>query len=373
MRNRNFCRLRLLGLWASLLSAAAMADIPPLHLEERLSVSGLSSGAAMAVQIAVAHSSRVSGLGIVSGPPYLCAQGLVTKATDDCLILGRTRLRELFGGWLGFFLPSGERDIDVQDLIGDTQRMAHARRIDPVAGIARQRVWVYRGQDDAVVGAKASAAQKTYFAHFGARVRQAESLPTPHTLPTDDPAQGPCTTADKDYVSGCGFDAAGQMLRYLRDRPAAVPEAEAGSWHELEQADFVPPLPGANTAPARRAMLGLAARARVYVPQACVHGRCQVHVALHGCMQGSSDAAYEAFTLHGGYVRWAGALNLVLLFPRVVAIKPFERGVWDSVGNPMGCWDWWGYSTPTDLHAYATRDAPQIRTVLNMVERLGRR
>jgi poly(3-hydroxybutyrate) depolymerase len=35
-------------------------------------VSGVSSGAAMAIQFHVAHSSLVSGAGIVAGPPYWC-------------------------------------------------------------------------------------------------------------------------------------------------------------------------------------------------------------------------------------------------------------------------------------------------------------
>ncbi|MFX5839722.1 hypothetical protein ABTE60_20645, partial [Acinetobacter baumannii] len=86
-------RLRgpLYAVFAALLLAAfsirtAMAEAPPvLDRIERtdFTVSGLSSGAAMAVQLGVAHSSRVRGIGIVSGPPYLCAQGFVTRATND--------------------------------------------------------------------------------------------------------------------------------------------------------------------------------------------------------------------------------------------------------------------------------------------------
>lgn len=38
------------------------------------SVSGLSSGAFMAVQIEVAHSKDIVGAGIVAGGPYACAE-----------------------------------------------------------------------------------------------------------------------------------------------------------------------------------------------------------------------------------------------------------------------------------------------------------
>jgi hypothetical protein len=37
------------------------------------------------------------------------------------------------------------------------------------------------------------------------------------------------------------------------------------------------------------------------------------------------------------------------------------------VFNPRGCWDWWGYTNSR----YATKEGPQIRAVLSMVERLG--
>src|SRR5215471_3577712 len=39
------------------------------------SISGISSGAFMAVQFAVAWSSVVTGVGVVAGGPYYCAQG----------------------------------------------------------------------------------------------------------------------------------------------------------------------------------------------------------------------------------------------------------------------------------------------------------
>lgn len=356
-------------------SAAPALDAPPtLNLDQRkFTVSGLSSGAAMAVQMGVAHSARVRGIGIVSGPPYLCAQGFVTKATNDCLTLGRTWLRELFGPMFGLSLfSSGERDIEVQDLIADTKKLAQRDRIDPVANMAGQRIWEYRGSEDRVVGAKASAAQHAFFLHFNGLIVRGEPRATPHTLPTNDPAQGACDVSDEDFVSGCDFDAVGFMLRSLYKKPRARANDGAGQWYALRQADYVPVAPGMSDPEAAMRMLGLAESAHVFVPERCLEEKCGIHVALHGCQQGMTDEAFQAFSEGGGYTRWAGPLRLVLLFPRVDAIKPLERGNWDSVGNPMGCWDWWGYTTPTDLHGYATRDAPQIRTLMNMVDKLGK-
>ena len=44
-------------------------------------VSGISSGAYMAVQFGVAHSAAVKGVGAIAGGPYYCAQDDVNTAT----------------------------------------------------------------------------------------------------------------------------------------------------------------------------------------------------------------------------------------------------------------------------------------------------
>ncbi len=41
-----------------------------------------------------------------------------------------------------------------------------------------------------------------------------------------------------------------------------------------------------------------------------------------------------------------------------------------TLGNPKGCWDWWGYLGPGDVD-YATKRGPQMATVMNMVRALG--
>ncbi len=34
--------------------------------------------------------------------------------------------------------------------------------------------------------------------------------------------------------------------------------------------------------------------------------------------------------------------------------------------NPQACWDWWGYTS----HDFLTKEAPQIKAVYRMLERL---
>ena len=48
------------------------------------SISGLSSGAFMTVQLHLAHSSRFCGAGIVAGGPYRCAESFLCRGLSGC-------------------------------------------------------------------------------------------------------------------------------------------------------------------------------------------------------------------------------------------------------------------------------------------------
>src|SRR5512145_123075 len=51
----------------------------------KISVSGLSSGGFMAVQMEMAFSKTFMGAGIIAGGPYNCAEGDMMRATDRCM------------------------------------------------------------------------------------------------------------------------------------------------------------------------------------------------------------------------------------------------------------------------------------------------
>src|SRR3712207_3357206 len=77
---RQACLLVSLTLAACFAAAASGAEPKPVLLEQygidpdRITVSGLSSGAYMAVQLGVAYSSSFRGVGVIAGGPYGCAQ-----------------------------------------------------------------------------------------------------------------------------------------------------------------------------------------------------------------------------------------------------------------------------------------------------------
>jgi poly(3-hydroxybutyrate) depolymerase len=66
---------------------AAPVALPSYNVDPAFtSVSGLSSGGFMAVQLHVAFSATFkAGAGIVAGGPYYCAQGAVGTATGPCM------------------------------------------------------------------------------------------------------------------------------------------------------------------------------------------------------------------------------------------------------------------------------------------------
>lgn len=103
------------------------------------SVSGVSSGADMAHQLHIAHSSIMVGAGLVSVAPYHCAAGRMSMALHRCMqIRFFTRLH-----------PATS--------LGYARTFERAGEIDPLANLADDRVYMFSGTRDetripAVVG-----------------------------------------------------------------------------------------------------------------------------------------------------------------------------------------------------------------------------
>jgi poly(3-hydroxybutyrate) depolymerase len=280
-----------------------------------LTVSGISSGGYMAVQMQVAHSSRVQGVGALAAGPYYCARGSSWTATGRCMTGN----------------PDPSRS--------DAERFARDNRIDALGNIAKARVWLFTGtQDRTVVPAVVDALARQY-ALLGAQPVTIKDRAAGHGMVTENAGN----TCEIDY------DAAGELLRHLLGSLSAPSTAAAGRLIAFDQRE----LGGTNA-------ISMAADGFVYVPRACDTEPCRVHVAFHGCRQGV-EAVGERFVREAGYNRWADTNRLIVLYPQAVA------RYWWWIYNPNGCWDWWGY-TGQD---YATKEAPQIRAVMTMVERLG--
>ena len=314
-----------------------------------VTVSGLSSGANMAVQFHVAHSAWVKGAGAIAGSPYYCATGQFWTAYYNCMTPGTFTP-----------LPSQAR------LVAATAWLEQTGRIDPTKNLAAARVWIFSGTRDDTVHSEAVAALAAYYRQYvqAANLQFVRDQPAGHALPSADPdITHACEATEPPYLNRCvdgktkaRYDAAGVLLAYILGELPPVAAKETGALKEFDQREFAGGTPYS---------ISLADTGYVYVPAACDTQRCRVHVAFHGCRQ-YGGAVGTAFVRDGGYNRWADAHRLIVLYPQTIA-----RSGWSFDGsfvfNPRGCWDWWGY-TGTDYH---TKTGPQIRAVAAMVERLG--
>jgi len=322
--------------WAASLvfcwSAATAADkLPGFGADHAaLTVSGVSSGGYMAVQMHVAHSSRVKGAAAIAAGPYYCAQGSLWTAMRNCMRPG---------GWSP--LP------DVNALKAATDRFAREGAVDPTRNLAAERVWLFSGTRDRTVGPQVVEALGTYYSLYNAKLVFVKDKPAGHAMVTEN-AGNACDANEPPFINDCDYDAAGEMLRYLLGPLAPRASRASGRLLAFDQSEF-----------ADVYSISMAGTGYAYVPAACDANVCRVHVAFHGCRQ-NADAVGERFVREAGYNRWAETNRLIVLYPQTIA-----RYWW--IYNPRGCWDWWGYTG----ERYATKDAPQIRAVMRMVERLG--
>ena len=310
------------------LSAIAAEPLPALDAERTATVSGLSSGGYMAVQLHVAHSATVKGAGVIAGGPYYCAQGSVFAAYFNC--------RQP-----GFFAPLPR----IETLRAEAQARASAGQVDALGHLAGSTAWLFSGTRDAEVERDVMTALLGFYQAVKADAVLVGDRAAGHGMPTaaeGSPEQ--CAATRPPFINPCGYDAAGELLQRLHGKLAPPGPAQSGRLVTFDQAPF-----GGRD-------ISMSETGYVYIPSACEKSRCAVHVAFHGCRQKAEQFARDA-----GYNRWADANRMIVLYPQVIA-----RTSW-ALYNPRGCWDWWGYTG----REYHTKAGAQIRAVKAMLERLS--
>ena len=294
-----------------------------------VTVSGLSAGASMATQFHVAHSSLVSGAALVAGAPYYCSGGSIRNSLGRCM--------------------KADEPIPTAELVELTSRLALEGSIDPIAGLANDRVWIFRGGLDPYVQKPVADAVEIYYQALvnPANIARVELDRAGHTFPSARADAKACDVTEPPFVGKCDFDGAGTLLGHLYGK---LGEGRAPAQGELREFDQKPYAKASGSA-------ALADRGLLFVPKSCSGGdrpRCRLHVVFHGCKQGASLVGRE-FVLGSGYLEAAAANDIVLLFPQ---IEPSHRPL-----NPMGCWDWWGYEGEN----FSVKDGLQIKAVRLMI------
>ncbi|MEY8875455.1 MAG: PHB depolymerase family esterase [Leptothrix sp. (in: b-proteobacteria)] len=326
-------------LGAALCASAQAADpLPAFKIDAaETSVSGLSSGAFMAVQLQVAYSASIKGAGIVAGGPYYCAAGNLAYA-GICM------------GQVMFVPPNPAL------MVNAAKKFASAGQIDTLDHLKTQRVYVFSGTKDSVVRQPAVDATVSFFKLAGvpaANLAYMNKVPAGHAVITPNHGND-CAANATPYISHCeidgqGYDQAGALLKHIYGDLQPKANALAGRLVTFDQRKFAAPA------------TGMADEAFLYVPKACDAGEtCKVHVALHGCVQ-SAESVGKQFIADTGYNEWAEHNHLLVLYPQVNKSNvPF---------NPQGCWDWFGYTGAN----YATKSGPQMVAIKAMISALGRK
>ncbi|HUG23460.1 fibronectin type III domain-containing protein [Piscinibacter sp.] len=311
---------------AGFVLAAQAAPLPQLVIDPaETTVSGLSSGGYMAVQLHVAFSSTFKkGAGVVAGGPFFCAEGSVMHATGRCM--------------------AHNTSIPVSSLVTTTNNWAASGYIDPVSNLANSKVYLFSGALDSAVTPPVMNDLRTYYQSFvpSGNIVYKSDIAAEHAFVTDDYGSG-CSIKAPPYINDCNFDLAGAILSQLYG--ALNPRnygTLGGSFVEYDQTAFV-------------SGHGMATTGWVYVPQACAAGTpCRLHVVLHGCKQNSADVGQQ-YVRNTGYNRWADTNSIVMLYPQT------------SLAATNSCWDWWGY----DSLNYAKKSGPQMAAVKAMVDRVA--
>jgi hypothetical protein len=238
---------------------------------------------------------------------------------------------------------------DPPQLARRARRLAEQGRIDPIADVTKDRVYLFSGTRDRTVVPEIVAAAAQFYEALGVppeNIEHVTKLAAGHAFVTETSGLA-CAETGKPYVVDCDYDQAGALLRHIYGDLKPPSAGPAGEFVVFDQRPFTRGL-GDH---------GLGDLGLVYVPAECrADPGCRVHVAFHGCDQ-SRSAIGDAFARQTGFDRWADTNRLIVLFPQTTT----------GALNPQSCWDWWGYTG----HDYLTRSAPQITAINRMIERLA--
>jgi hypothetical protein len=370
-------------------AATRAPPLPHLNLAPGVVVSGISSGADFAAQFHVANSDLVVASAIFAGQPplcavmrfdgeplYTCAQQPATQLGPGCVGLNSTGPAPCVGCPPNTTLlydhckkpADGPGRVQVGKLTDAIRAAGAAGQVPPLAALAGQRVYLYRGTLDETYMAGSVNKTRDFFDALGANTTFETTVPSGHCQPTADPAISPSSCGGKvtkgvpPAMENCGYDGAGAALQWAFSGaltpPASVAFNDTAHLHAYDQSAFFPA--GSEWAG------GLASTGYVYVPEQCAGGSarpCRLVVALHGCgMSAESPAMGLNFTRHAGFNPWAASNDLVVLYPQGGGFIEANATA-PSAQIAGGCWDGYGQTGTS----YAFTAGPQVAAVRAMV------
>ncbi len=400
--------------------------------KSKVTISGISSGGFMANQMATIFSSEISGVGTVAGGFYYCAEDyLPKKIKQDAKTIGTTNLflfeptEKVISDTLNpfiifrglnpqtWFRPQKGNPIyrSVAICMGEPDKAqletAYLKKneenhlIDPLFHLRDQKVYLFQGLADSVLNSHMQNKLKEHYLAVGVKSEniQMEEGEGSHNFPTVRTDGIDCGSEEVPYVSSCGIDVAGNILKQLVKTSLVRGEFTKEHIYLVDQTDFFNGTkreeewvqPSASIAP----------YGYLYASDKCLEtpGLCHLHVALHGCkMSDSYQESFQAqyqnqvnaykilsmrskkdwrgftnvlpfiedkvnqygllkFVQDAGYLEYAEANNVMVLFPQTWITEA------NFPYNPKGCWDWFGW---TD-EQYATKKGAEAKWLMPFI------
>ena len=209
----------LLACWA--LAASGADPLPALHAQPSgITVSGVSSGGYMAVQMHVAHSASIAGAGVIAGGPYYCAQGSVFTAFYNCMT----------PGWWTPLPPTAA-------LKAQTDALSLERRIDSVRHLENARAWLFTGANDRTVRREVVESLRDFYLAYKTQVTLVADKPAGHAMVTE--VRGSkCGTSEPPFIVDCDYDAAGALLTALLGKVKPRAAKETGRVVRFDQSPY---------------------------------------------------------------------------------------------------------------------------------------
>ncbi len=319
------------------LPGMAAVPLPALNVDPtQVTVSGLSSGGVMSVNLGYAYSATFSGVGVFAATPFLCQYHYAYEKCQNKNVITAAML----------------------DTMQTTINSWSGGPIDNKSNVANQKIYLFTGTKDNTVGVNPMLALQQQYANNGVpSVNLIQAANTGHVFPTDftSASNNPCSTSFTPYISNCSYDGAKAVLTQFYGALQPRNNAPAATnYREFNQREFT-----GNP--------GMADTGWVYVPATCAaDAKCKLHVALHGCTQNYASIG-DKFIRNTGYTRWADTNNIIVLFPQAKA----DLNVYPTVAsglqsNVNACWDTvglYGFN-------YAQKGGVQLSAIKAMIDRL---
>lgn len=286
----------------------------------------------MAVQVHVAFSALINGSAVFAGGPYHCAKGSTGKAVRECMNGMGTSPATL-----------------TAEAVSYTGEQSMAGTIDDIENLSDDKVFLFSGSEDSVVDQSVMFALQDYYEAYmpKANINVVFDFEAEHTWPSLDYGVD-CLSLQSPYIGNCNYDGSGTVLNSLYSNLDDPVDYNIKNLFTFDQTKFF------------SGNISVDDIGFVYIPTGCQDrtSPCKLHIAIHGCNMGQQFIGTE-YAEHNGYNQWAESNAVIIVYPNV---KPDAE-----LGNPDGCWDWWGYLGRDD---YALKTGPQMSFIKSIIDEI---